>query len=150
MAVVNPVNGARSEVYEEVLTSIAKSGECPFCPGGYTWQNQDMLHEEGEWVISHVDPRYAYKNAKYHLLLFPRTHKEDLTDMTSEDWQSLGALSAWAKEEFDLPAAVLTMRSGDTKYTGATVNHLHAHIFVPDEKDGNIEMVTVHYGPYKK
>lgn len=150
MTVVNPDNGARSDVYKNILSSIADSGECPFCPGGYTWKNQEMIHQEGDWVISHVDPRYSYKNARHHFLLMPRTHKEGLGDMLPKDWQELGRLADWARREFDLPAAVITMRTGETRYTGATVTHLHAHLFIPAENEkGEVQTMRVHFGPFR-
>lgn len=145
MSVVNPAN-ARNKEYAQILSDIAASGKCPFCPGGYTWKNQEILHEDGEWTISHIDPRYQLANTRVHLLLFPRRHITDHLDLTPADWASIHALTTWARAEFEMPAGVLTMRGGDTRYTGGTVVHQHAQFFIPNEIDGELQPVTVRFG----
>ena len=142
-ATTDPRN-ARNAVYKEILQNINESGACPFCPGGYTWENQEILKESGDWTISLVDPRYVLPNSKHHFLLFPRRHLTDSLELTAADWAAIQELTAWARKEYEMPAAILTMRSGDTAVTGATVKHLHAQFFVP--KDG--ELVTCYFGTY--
>jgi hypothetical protein len=53
-------------------------------------------------------------------------------ELTKKDWESITALSNWAIKEFNIPGGGLTMRFGETVYTGATVCHLHAHLISPE------------------
>lgn len=149
MSVVDPRN-ARNETYSKILEDIEGSGRCPFCPGGYTLLNQEILHELDGWTVSHVDARYRLPNTAYHFLLFPYQHLEDHTELTAGDWQAIGGLVSWVRAQFDLPAGVLTTRGGDTALTGATVRHIHAQFFVPMIENGEVKTVTAYFGPYPK
>ena len=148
-APVDPEN-SRNHVYREILEDINASGQCPFCPGGYTWKNQEILRESGDWTISLVDPRYALENTAQHFLLFPRRHLEDADALTAADWAAIHELTSWARHTYDMPGSVLTMRSGDTRYTGGSVRHLHAQFFIGKEVNGTPQLVTCYFGPFKK
>src|ERR1044072_7281736 len=102
--VVNPQN-ARSAEYAEQLKQIQEEGKCPFCPGGYTLRSgQEILREEQGWVMMAAQPPLA--NTAVHLFVFPREHKEEMTELVTADWEAITALTKWAKNHFNMPAGV--------------------------------------------
>jgi diadenosine tetraphosphate (Ap4A) HIT family hydrolase len=57
-------------------------------------------------------------------------HIENAADVKPEVWKSLGAAYKRLTKEYKLSGATLFMRSGNTKITGASVQHLHAQVIV--------------------
>lgn len=121
---------AKTEHYTKVLHEIVDQGVCPFCPGNFKWHPHPILREEDGWFITaQLQP---YEHTAHHFLLIRSVHAERLEELADKDWVTLGKLCRWAVKEFDLPGGGTTMRWGETKYTGATVRHLHAHLIVPE------------------
>ena len=130
---------ARTKRYKKVLSDITKAKVCPFCPESFKWHTKPILSRNGSWLIT--ENFQPYPNAKYHFLLVGKEHKETLAELTTKDLESLIKLTNWATREFDIKGGGLTIRFGDTLYTGATVRHLHAHYIVPQVENGQISPV---------
>ncbi len=130
---------ARTERYKKVLSDIAHAQVCPFCPESFKWHTKPILKREGSWLIT--ENFQPYPNAKYHFLLVGGKHKESLAELTAEDLKSVIKLTNWATQEFDIKGGGLTMRFGETLYTGATVRHLHAHLIVPTVDNDQVSPV---------
>jgi diadenosine tetraphosphate (Ap4A) HIT family hydrolase len=71
---------------------------------------------------------YPYNGTRRHILFISRRHVESPAMLSPAAWRELGALSKWAIQSFRIPGGSIFMRFGNTEYTGATINHLHAHI----------------------
>lgn len=129
---VDPRN-ARDKNYRKVIKEIMDEGVCPFCPETFKWHTKPILKHEGKWFITeNFNP---YKNSKFHFLVIGKEHKELLSDLTAQDWKSILKLIHWAIKEFKIKGGGITMRFGDTLFTGATIKHLHAHLIVPIVKN---------------
>ena len=47
------------------------------------------------------------------------------------DIESIYCLAKWAAKKYKIQGGALTMRFGESNFTGATVSHLHAHLIYP-------------------
>lgn len=137
-AKVDPRN-ARSKKYKGVINEILNEGVCPFCPETFKWHTKPILKYEGQWLITeNFNP---YKNSQFHFIMVGKKHKEKLSEITPADWKSIFTLIDWALKKFKIKGGGITIRFGDTLYTGATVKHLHAHLIVPIVKNGKPQPV---------
>lgn len=124
---------ARAEGYGETIREIISEGVCPLCPP-MKWHPNPILKDDGRWIVTKNS--HPYENSKHHFLMISKKHIELLSDLSPEDLRSILDLVNWAAKEFNIKGGGLTMRFGDTLYTGATIMHLHAHLIVPTVKRG--------------
>lgn len=135
---VDPRN-ARTKEYQRVIKDIISQGVCPFCPATFKWHTKSILRHVGLWFITeNFNP---YPNSQYHLLIIGKKHKELLSELSATDLKSIFALVNWATKKYKIKGGGITMRFGDSLYTGATVKHLHAHLIVPKVKDNKPQPV---------
>lgn len=130
---VDPRN-AHTNKYSGVMAEIVEQRICPFCPESFHWHTKPILRDDGLWIIT--ENMQPYEHAQYHFLIIGKSHKENFAELTGEDFASIAGLVNWANEEYHIEGGGITMRFGDTLYTGATVKHLHAHLIVPIVEDG--------------
>lgn len=126
--VVNLEN-ARSGEYKRVIEEIAAVGKCPFCPDNFRYHKRPVLKRQSGWFITKNN--WPYANTRNHLVIISVDHKESLDELSSGDLKAVKSLADWAAEKFRIKGGALVLRFGDTKYTGATVCHLHFHLIVP-------------------
>lgn len=139
---VDPRN-ARDSSYKKEMEEIVAENVCPLCPP-MKWHPNPILQDDGRWLITKIS--HPYPNTKFHFLLISKKHLEELSKLSSKDLSSILKLLNWATKEFGIKGGGLTMRFGDTLYTGATIKHLHAHLIVPTVKDGKVSPVLFPIG----
>lgn len=140
--IVEPRNARRPE-FVRYLEEILESGQCPFCPGGVTHNDQPILYRnQSWWVTKTVQP---LPNTKHHFMITPFRHILAMEEITADEWRDFTNAIDWAKTHLDHKGIAYYWRQGDPMITGATVSHIHVQAVVPD---GNI--VTVTFGPYPK
>lgn len=132
-SLVDPRN-ARTKEYKRVMSEIVAKGVCPFCPKTFKWHTKPILKRDRQWFIT--ENFTPYPNAQYHFIVISKQHKENLSELSVEDLCSILNLMNWTTKKFKIKGGGITMRFGDTLYTGATVKHLHAHLIVPIVKAG--------------
>lgn len=68
--------------------------------------------------------------------------------MRTKDMADILKLAHWAEKKYQIVGGGLAMRFGATRYTGATVCHLHAHLIVPtiDPRSGRAKTVLFPIG----
>lgn len=148
---VDPVY-ARTTEYREQLEEIAAEGVCPFCLEHFRWHPHPILRQGEYWFATRI--RDNYQNAKVHFLIILISHKEHITDLSPAEWGELGEMVSWLSLEDNLPGGGLAidprfaMRFGPTEYTGASVQHLHAHLIQPelDPNTGRARVVNFPFG----
>lgn len=126
---VNVKNAHNKTAYQKTLTEIVRAGVCPFCPENFTWHKNPVLKTEGDWFITKSS--WPYPNTKFHLLLICLKHKENFADLAIKDFGNIQKLVNWATKTYEIVGGGLTLRFGVTRYTGASVAHLHFHLIVP-------------------
>ncbi len=124
------LRSARSKEYKDVLETIAKTKKCPFCKKNFKYHQRPILKKENGWFIT--ESSWPYKNTKHHLLIIAEKHKESFADLKTSDFQTIANLANWAIKKYKIKGGALILRFGKPAYTGATVNHLHFHIIVPE------------------
>jgi ATP adenylyltransferase len=131
--------------YGKVIDQIKQDGVCPFCPENLTKYHKNPILKEGKfWLVT--NNMYPYDGAKYHALLIHKIHIVSLADMSLEAWDELKTLMDWFVEENKIPGGALLMRFGDTRYTGASVTHLHANFVSPDGENKDRKPILARVG----
>ncbi len=129
---VNADNSKRGD-YAKVIDEIAKNKICPFCPEHVTRIHPKPIEEKKYWLVT--DNAYPYKTVKQHMLLIHREHIEHVNELSVEAWIELKEILKEVSEKRDISGGAFMMRFGETRYTGASVSHLHAQIVQGDPDD---------------
>jgi len=113
--------------YNSIIADIQKDGVCPFCPDQLKKYHKNPIIEETKyWIVT--DNMYPYKNVKDHILFIYKKHIENIQEMSPEAWQELNKIFLKSIDRSGIPGGTLFMRFGNTRFTGASVAHLHAHL----------------------
>lgn len=128
---------ARPGHYSDVISDIAEKKVCPFCKEQIMNFHKKPIVEKDHWLVT--DNMYPYKPAKNHLLLIHKKHIEHVQDISTEAWRELKQIIDSSSKDRAISGGSLMMRFGESQYTGASVLHLHAHIYQsdPDSTDYN-------------
>ena len=128
-------NNAREGEYKRVIKEIAKTGKCPFCPENFKYHKKPIYKKKNGWFLTNNS--WPYKGAKNHLLILGDKHKENISELTAKDLESVLFLASFAVEKWKIKGGAIAMRFGDSNYTGASVSHIHFHIICP-KKNGSV------------
>lgn len=112
--------------YSKVIGQIAEHGVCPFCEENIRTYHKNHLEERKHWWVT--DNFYPYKPTIFHRLIIHKKHIEHYLDLSAEAKAELEQIFTDEISSKDMKGGALIMRFGLTKYTGASVSHLHAHI----------------------
>jgi ATP adenylyltransferase len=117
--------------YGNVIQQIQKDGVCPFCPEQLLKYHKNPILKDGKyWLIT--ENMYPYKGAVHHFLIIHKIHISHMNEISPEAQHELFEINNWLFETYKILGGTFVMRFGDSKYTGASVTHLHAHIIVSD------------------
>lgn len=137
---VNRDNAIRpgDDRYPDVIRSISQDGVCPFCPEHIDhYHGMPALVDGEHWLAT--ENKYPYANAENHLIIIHRAHIETVEEISPDAWQELQVVVNGLVRLRDLRGGGFLMRFGDTRFTGATVSHLHAQIIAGNgEADGKV------------
>ncbi len=130
---------ARGKMYKKVIHEIAAEKVCPFCPETFKWHTKPILKHKDDWFITeNFNP---YKDTQFHFLIISKKHNENFSDLSFVDWESVSLLCNWAVKKYKIKGGGLTMRFGETLYTGATIKHIHFHLISPKNVRGKVKPV---------
>lgn len=137
---------ARTPEQIELMQKIAQDGVCPFCAEHFKkYHPKPILKETDYWFFT--ENMSPYKGTKYHFIfVYKPAHIRSASEMAPEALADLFALINGAIAEYKIPGGSFFMRFGDTKYTGSSVEHLHAHLIMGDNDDPTHEPVRVKLG----
>ena len=124
------IKNARKGEYQKVIEQIASTGKCPFCKENFKYHKKPVYARKNDWFLTNNS--WPYKNSKHHLVILGDEHKEEFSELTKKDWESVSHLVNWAIKKWKIKGGGLAMRFGNTDYTGASVSHLHFHIISPE------------------
>lgn len=126
------LGNARTDEQRRRMRELEAAGTCLFCPDGLgrfgagdapRWQSPS-------WLV--LDNDFPYRGAARHLLLVPRRHLSDLTELDPAEREEFWAALAAAKQLAGGAGYGLGARNGDCASTGATIAHLHLHLLVAE------------------
>jgi diadenosine tetraphosphate (Ap4A) HIT family hydrolase len=113
--------------YTQTLDAIIAGGFCPFCEKHlFKHHRRPVIYKSKYWLVT--ENSWPYKGSRFHFLFITRTHIETTESMSPAMWADLQKLYRKLVRANGIEGATLMIRSGDTKFTGASVNHLHAHL----------------------
>ena len=128
-AFVNEQNAKRG-VYESVIKDIADQKVCPFCPEQLLNFHTNPIRQHGHWSVT--NNLYPYQPVKQHVLLIHVEHIEHVDQLSAQAWGELHEILIAESKSRGMAGGSLVMRFGDTRFTGASVAHLHANLVQSD------------------
>lgn len=123
------MNFTNARTKEQLLKmkQLQKNKVCLFCRKNIEKHGDSKILKEGKfWLVRHND--FPYQGTKAHLLLVYKKHIETFEKVSKKSLPELIDLIKWAKKKFNMKGASFLLRFGASKYTGATISHLHAHL----------------------
>ena len=128
------LSNAREGKQRLIMEELAVTGECFLCQDvilrvaeKYPGVASLPIHEGKHWFIKHND--FPYQGTKLHVLIVPKRHVTNIEDLEIWEFVELKEMVAWVNTTFAVVGASMILRYGETSYTGATLTHLHFHIF---------------------
>jgi ATP adenylyltransferase len=117
---------ARNDDQRAYMEDLEERGICVFC----LEHQRAEIAVEGEhfYVTRNLWP---YRGTKEHWLIVPRAHVRAFDELPDEAGAELWALKRRLKG--DAAATATVERSGDMRYNGGSVAHLHIHFVILDE-----------------
>ena len=111
---------ARSDDQRAWMEQLEEQGTCVFC-------QREPAEIAGEhWYVRAND--FPYEGTAAHYLIVPYAHVRSFDELPDEAGAELWALKRELKRRLGDPVATATVeRSGDMRYNGGSVAHLHIH-----------------------
>ena len=126
------IHNARSQEYRQKLEKILEQGVDPFDKiflGQF--DEKEILYETEHWFA--FLNQHQYPGTQYQFVIVTQKYMEHFEELPIGAITDLFALAQKICHEYDIPGGGLTMRFGDTVFSGATVKHLHAQLIVPEK-----------------
>jgi diadenosine tetraphosphate (Ap4A) HIT family hydrolase len=129
---VNQQN-ARPGGYDKVIADIAGKNVCPFCPEHLAEFHKKPIEHRNFWIVT--DNQYPYVPSKHHKLIIHTQHIDHISKIVPEAWAELYEIVQELTTSNAIVGGTLLMRFGETRFTGASVTHLHANLVQSDPDD---------------
>ena len=122
------------------MKQLAKEGKCFFCKKNYlTVKASPSIYQSYYWYIKKND--FPYIGSTHHYLIVYKKHITKPTHLNKVAWLELLKTIGWLEKHTRVKGYSVFVRSGDMRYTGATIDHLHFHFIAggPKKKNGEIK-----------
>ncbi len=117
---------ARSEDQRAYMEELEAAGVCVFCPEHFEAHHREPIAFSGEhWYVTEND--YPYAGAAAHYLIVPHRHVTSFEELPDEAGAELWAIKRRLRKELAPLATATVERSGDMRFNGGSVAHLHTH-----------------------
>ena len=129
-----------------LMKKIESDGVCPFCKKHFKkYHPKPILKETDHWYFTENMSPYA--GTKHHfILVYKKKHITKIEEISPKAMTDLLTVIKWAVKKYKFPGGAFFIRFGDTKYTGSSVSHLHAHLLMGNQDDPKHEAVRVKLG----
>ena len=119
---------ARTADQRAQMEALEAAGICVFCAEHVAEHHREPILFSGEhWYVTEND--YPYAGTVAHYLIVPHRHVTSFDELPDAAGAELWAIKRRLREQF-APLALATAtveRSGDMRYNGGSVAHLHTH-----------------------
>lgn len=121
------LDAARSDAQRARMEQLERDGVCIFCPEHFARFHPEPLVSSGEhWYVTRN--AYPYEGVAAHFLIIPHRHVTSFDALPDEAGAELWRLKRELREHL-APLALATIeRSGDMRYNGGSIAHLHTHV----------------------
>jgi diadenosine tetraphosphate (Ap4A) HIT family hydrolase len=127
------ISNARHPEQIKKMEGLLKNGQCYFCREGFeNRHNAPIILETSFWFIS--ANTYPYDGSVHHYLIIPKVHIKKASEISAELSVTLFESISWLENYLQAIGYSILVRSGDTRTTGATLEHLHFHFVVGGRK----------------
>ena len=137
------IGNARKGEYKKVIKEIYLKGKCPFCRENFKYHKKPILKKKGGWLLT--EESWPYKNSLFHFLIIGEKHREEFSEVTNKDFESIAYLTCWAIRKHKIRGGVLAIRFGDSNFSGASVPHIHFHLISPQQDKRTKRIRPVHF-----
>lgn len=131
---VQDLSNTREVAQRQIMEELVLTGECFLCEnvitriaGKYPGLSTLALHDGKHWFVKKND--FPYSGTTLHVLIVPKRHVSRIEELSSEEFHELQEMVTWVNTTYDIKGASMFIRYGDMSYTGATLAHMHFHIF---------------------
>ncbi|MEK7510854.1 MAG: hypothetical protein AAB582_01285 [Patescibacteria group bacterium] len=137
---------ARTPEQKALMERIEKDGVCPFCAEHFaTYHPKPILKETEYWFFT--ENMSPYEGTRHHFIfVYKPAHISHIDELPPEAIVDLFALVNEATHRFSIIGGSFFMRFGETRYTGSSVTHLHAHLLMGDADASDHAPVRVKLG----
>jgi ATP adenylyltransferase len=127
MSALYNLDAARGEEQREYMRGLEAEGICVFCEehvGEY--QRQPVEHTGTHWYVTRND--FPYEGAAAHYLIVARRHVGSFAELPAEAGAELWEIRRELAERLGAVSYATIERSGDMRFNGGSVEHLHVHM----------------------
>jgi diadenosine tetraphosphate (Ap4A) HIT family hydrolase len=126
------LEAARSPEQRRYMEGLERDGICIFCEEHVEQHQAEPVEHRGEhWLVTKNS--YPYRGAAAHYLIVARRHVRSFDELPDEAGAELWSIKRALKRQLDPIATATVERSGDMRFNGGSVAHLHVHFVALDE-----------------
>ncbi len=127
-----------NENYREILKNISRDNVCPFCEENLPkYHPKKILFKTDYWIVT--TNAWPYSGTKHHFLLIYKKHITHLKKIPQRATTDMLEITKGLTAQYKIEGGSLLMRFGKSESTGASVEHLHAHLISPDRQNKNYD-----------
>ncbi len=128
----NPA-AARGDAQLERMRELEREGVCIFClENAERLQREPPEHLGEHWYVTRND--FPYEGTVAHHLIVARRHVSSFEELPDEAGAELWAIRRQLAARLGAVAYATVERSGDMRFNGGSVAHLHVHVVALDEQ----------------
>lgn len=121
------LSAARSDEQRRYMDDLEARGICVFCSDEH---RPPVELSSTYWYAARND--YPYAGTSAHFLIVPHAHVASFDELPDEAGADLWAVKRTLKDRLAPVATATVERSGDMRYNGGSVAHLHVHFVALD------------------
>jgi len=125
------LDAARDDGQRTYMEQLEAAGICVFCPEHVAEYHRHPVEHSGEhWYVTRNG--YPYEGTAAHYLIVARRHVASFEELPDEAGEELWAIRRELAGRLAPLALATVERSGDMRYNGGSVAHLHVHLVALD------------------
>lgn len=120
---------ARSEAQLKKMEELESKGLCVFCLDVVEKESINPVEfETSHWYVKKND--YPYENTELHLVIVPKEHVKTVSQLSQLAKSEFLDVVAQIEKRYQIDSFAVGLRSGDMRFNGGSIEHLHAHVIV--------------------
>lgn len=120
------LTAAREDEQRARMERLERDGVCIFCPEHVEEHQPTPVEWRGEhWYVTRN--AYPYPGTAAHFLIVPLRHVTSFDELPDAAGAELWAIKRRLKEQLDPLATATVERSGDMRFNGGSIAHMHVH-----------------------